>query len=338
MEKNSSGQNIKSLCAPLPHLSCFGCCPPIRPAHYDPLDHASILKREFRENRKAIQERGLSPKPIVGYSCWALAFLGAQGKKVGCLLHPLQNGGTDFRHLIDYGNKCARETCRPAGFFHSLPQEGKRFWLELAAGFQSFFYSSRRANPLFHVLPWGSGVLEPLRFIARARDESATELLHRFPFLMCKEWNPQAVRFLFRLVIQAMISHHRLGEPLPPCEKHSFRPGQGEDQILQSACRRILKRCEDHRMYFSSTEDLFSSTMKTLPAGGVPTGFSPAGGSWGRGESQTYTHLLDAQEDLKDFLRLTLKWQKTSPNFALWVNENMALWAKEAVRAIEESS
>jgi|GEM_PF-1749752 len=335
-KESSSSQNPGSLCAPLPHLTCFGCCPPIRPAHYDPLDHVRILRREFRENRKQIQQEGLHFRPIVGYSCWALGFLGDDGKRAGCLLHPFQNEGTDFRHLIDYGGKCARETCQAARFFLTLPEEGKIFWLELAAGFQSFFYSSLRANPLFHILLWGKGVLEPLRFNALARDESATELLHRFPFLFRKDWNPRAVRFLFRVVIQEMISPHKPERPLPPHDEHFHPKGLEEDQLLQSLCASILKKCEEQGMFYDSSDDLFSKTMGKGHSRCFSSGQTGADPSPGPGENQTLTHLLDAKEDLRDFLRLTLKWQKTSPNFAHWVKEKVALWAKEAVRARRE--
>ncbi len=65
----------RSLCAPDPWRSCFGCCPPIRPAHYDPLDWVSSLKREFRENRELFSMNRRFGRPIIGFSCWALGYL-----------------------------------------------------------------------------------------------------------------------------------------------------------------------------------------------------------------------------------------------------------------------
>src|SRR5574340_715142 len=97
---------MKTLCAPTPELACFGCCPPIRPAHYDPLDFARSLRRELVENRRRLLEEGPRYRPIVGYSCWGLGFLDAQGRRAGCLLHPFHNDGSELRSLIDYGDKC----------------------------------------------------------------------------------------------------------------------------------------------------------------------------------------------------------------------------------------
>jgi len=190
-----------SLCAPTPELSCFGCCPPIRPSHYDPLAYASSLRREFSDNRRRFLDEGPRYRPIIGFHCWALGYLDEWGRRVGCLLHPCQNGGEDLRSLIDYGEKCRRESCLSSRMFGLLPREGQQFWLSLVRGLSAFYYSSRRSNPLFHLVLWGPSVLETLRSQCRENESSATELLHRHPFLLDRAWNPKADRFLFRLVL-----------------------------------------------------------------------------------------------------------------------------------------
>ncbi len=194
---------MKTLCAPSPDLGCFGCCPPIRPAHYDPLDFVSSLRKEFAENRRRHITEGPAHRPIVGYHCWALGFLDPQGRRAGCLLHPCQNEGKDLRHLIDYGDKCRREMCFPARVFDRLPGAGQEFWLPLVQGLNTFQYSSRRSNPLFHLLLWGPRVLELLRAQARGKHWNTTELLHRHPFLLDRKGKPKAHRYLLRLILES---------------------------------------------------------------------------------------------------------------------------------------
>ncbi len=193
-----------TLCNPAPGLTCFGCCPPIRPARYDHLDYVNMLRREFSDNRRILREQGPRYRPIVGYSCWALGFVNETGTEVGCLLHPCRNGGRDLRGLIDYGNKCDRESCVPAKVFQSLPPDGQAYWLPLAEGLSPFLFSSARANPLFHLLHWGAGVLEPLRAHARAYDWTVTELVCRQPFLLDRNLEPKASRYLFRLALESV--------------------------------------------------------------------------------------------------------------------------------------
>lgn len=191
-----------SLCAPTPELTCFGCCPPIRPSHYDPLDFVSSLRREFIENRRSYVEQSPRPRPIVGYYCWALGFLDSQGRRIGCMLHPSQNGGRDLRSLIDYGNKCMRENCLPARIFSLLPPEGRLFWLPLAKGLNAFYFSSKRANPLFHLLLWGPEVLEAFRIKAEERQWSSTQVIERHSFLLSTDRDPRSMRYFLRLLIE----------------------------------------------------------------------------------------------------------------------------------------
>jgi len=192
------------LCAPMEELSCFGCCPPIRPHHYDPLDFTGSLRRELIENRQAFLNSPLQVRPIIGYHCWALGYLDPRGRTAGCLLHPARNGGKDLRKLVDYGSKCRRESCRAAQVFEELPPEGQGFWLELVRGLNPFYYSSHRANPLFHIMLWGAELLERLREHAAHLDWAVTELAYGCPFLMRHTWKPQAHRLLFHLLLDEM--------------------------------------------------------------------------------------------------------------------------------------
>jgi len=205
------------LCAPATDIMCFGCCPPIRPAHYDHLDYVGSLRREFMDNRIAFLRDRPRYRPIRGYSCWALGFLDVTGRKVGCLLHPQFNKGEDLRHLIDYGNKCRRESCSAAQVFALLPPEGQDFLLPLVRGMNSFYFSSPKANPLFHLLLWGPEVLEPLRVWADSMDWAVTELIYHQPFLLEPVWKPKAHRYLFRLMLPHAGPSNSDGKALSEC-------------------------------------------------------------------------------------------------------------------------
>lgn len=212
-----------SLCAPKPDVSCFACCPPIRPPHYDPLDYSRFLQREFAENRRHFLQSGPHHRPIVGFSCWALGFLDSRRERIGCLLHPAQNQGEDLRHLVGYDAKCRRESCRPARVFAHLPSAEQAFWLELTSGLNSFYFSSRRANPLFHILGWGAKVLDQLHLEALANGWTATELLSHRPFVTAGQWKPQAHRWLFGLALERE------------------RREQSSPQSLQQVCEKLLR-------------------------------------------------------------------------------------------------
>lgn len=118
------------------------------------------------------------------------------------MLHPAQNQGEDLRHLVGYDAKCRRESCRPARVFAQLSRAAQAFWLEPASGLNSFYFSSRRANPLFHILSWGAKVLDQIHLQALSNDWTATELLSRQPFVTARQWKPQAHRWLFGLALE----------------------------------------------------------------------------------------------------------------------------------------
>jgi hypothetical protein len=159
-----------TLCAPDQEKSCFACCPPIRPPGYEHLQYTNEIKRVLRENTASLRREEKSLLPITGFSCWALGHLDGGFKRIGCLLHPSQNGGEDLRYRVDYGDKCARESCLEAGIFARLCPEARNFWVRLSEGLDSFSYSSRTLNPLFRILGWGGAVLNLVATAERERD------------------------------------------------------------------------------------------------------------------------------------------------------------------------
>jgi hypothetical protein len=148
-----------SLCAPDGQKTCFACCPPIRPAGYEHIRYKTIIQRILRENTFSYNQEDRGLRPITGFSCWALGYLDKEYRRIGCLLHPVQNQGIDLRYRVDYGEKCRRESCPESETFSLLEERAKRFWLHLADGLDSFAYSSRKENPLFHMVGWGTPVL-----------------------------------------------------------------------------------------------------------------------------------------------------------------------------------
>ncbi len=213
---------MPTLCQPYPDTLCFGCCPPIRPPHYDPLDYITTLRREFADNRRRFHLLGPRQGTIVGFSCWALGFLDATGRRIGCLLHPAQHLGRDLRNVTGYGDKCRRERCLVASTFAALSPKAQFFWLEPASGLPSFYYSSPRANPLFHILLWGAPVLERLCRDASLLGWTATELLWRQPFLADRHWSARAHRYLLRLILTS-----------------ACQPALQADEALANSCRRL---------------------------------------------------------------------------------------------------
>jgi len=191
-----------TLCAPDQNKSCFACCPPIRPPRYEHLQYASEIKRILRENTASLRRNDRSLSPITGFSCWALGYLDDGFKRIGCLLHPSQHNGEDLRFRVDYGDKCSRESCVEAAIFAQLSPEAKCFWLRLTEGLDSFSYSSRSLNPLFHILGWGAPVLN---FVAKAEKEeesAGNSILDTYSFFKTTLF-PRANAYLLRLLLDS---------------------------------------------------------------------------------------------------------------------------------------
>jgi hypothetical protein len=172
----------RTLCAPDMRKTCFACCPPIRPAGYEHIRHKPIIKRMLRENSLCFrkEDRGLSP--ITGFSCWALGYLDKEYRRIGCLLHPLKNKGMDLRYRVDYGEKCRRESCPESKTFSCLHEDAKSFWLRLARDLDSFAYSSREENPLFHMLGWGTHVLGLVAAMEGSVPHDRESFFEAYPF------------------------------------------------------------------------------------------------------------------------------------------------------------
>ena len=116
-----SGDGFVHLCQPDPGKSCGACCGLY---NYADSTRASLTAR-LRERTERFQatvrgaddlaafsartrEREDQTKRYeVIYCCEYLGFLDATEKRVGCLLHPLQNAGRDLRDVSFYG----RELC-----------------------------------------------------------------------------------------------------------------------------------------------------------------------------------------------------------------------------------
>jgi hypothetical protein len=190
----------ESLCFPDGKRSCIGCCPPIRPAGYDHLDHRSIIRRILLENTRTFERQG-GVRPITGYSCWAMGYLDRDLTLPGCLLHPAQNNGKDMRHRVDFGDKCRRELCEEAKVFDSLSAKAKKACKALASTLDSFEYSSRRTNPLFRLLGWGEGIVNAL-FEGYEGPMDWEELIQIHP-LLSTAVNPRAFRYL----AEGLVSH-----------------------------------------------------------------------------------------------------------------------------------
>jgi hypothetical protein len=195
--------NIPStLCSPDDEKSCFACCPPIRPPGYEHSHYTNEIKRILRENTASLRKEEKCVSPITGFSCWALGYLDGGFKRIGCLLHPSQNGGEDLRYRVDYGDKCARESCVEAGIFRLLSPESGAFWLSLSQGLDSFSYSSRTVNPLFRILGWGAPVLNLVAMAEKETHLRGDSILELYSFFKIP-LSPRANAYLLRVLINS---------------------------------------------------------------------------------------------------------------------------------------
>ena len=197
---------LRSLCLPDNKKSCFACCPPIRPAGYEPIQYKSSVQRFLRENTHQFDSREKTVKPIIGFSCWALGYLDEDFRLIGCLLHPAVNGGEDFRHRIDFGEKCSRESCPESKIFSALNENQQSFWLNLTRGLDSFAYSSRKENPLFKLLNWGPKILKLIAVEETNRIFNVPSFFRTYPFFSIQV-NPKASAYILNRFINSENIH-----------------------------------------------------------------------------------------------------------------------------------
>jgi hypothetical protein len=190
-----------TLCFPDREKTCFACCPPIRPPGYEHIQYENMVKRILRENTNAYLGGMQKSRAITGFSCWGLGYLDHSYRLIGCLLHPAQNSGLDLRDKVQYGDKCSREICPEAGVFLELDRDARKFWLGLTRGLEAFRYSSRRHNPLFQLLNWGSAILRRIASEARETVISRDTFFTDFPFFQSAV-NPRAHAYILRRILE----------------------------------------------------------------------------------------------------------------------------------------
>jgi len=177
----------------------------------------------LRENTFSYNQEDRGLRPITGFSCWALGYLDKEYRRIGCLLHPVQNQGIDLRYRVDYGEKCRRESCPESETFSLLEERAKRFWLHLADGLDSFAYSSRKENPLFHMLGWGAhmlGLIASAEGYGRCRKEG---FLEKYPFFQPRDSARAPVYLAKRLIDRENVHLLKNGDFREEFERFSFR-------------------------------------------------------------------------------------------------------------------
>lgn len=189
-----------SLCAPDQDKSCFACCPPIRPPGYEHIVYRRIIHSELLNATKEFDPESDSVRPITGFSCWALGYLDREYRRVGCLLHPIQNRGRDLRHRVNYGKKCSRESCQESQLFDILEESARRHFLALTRGLDSFSYSSRDQNPLFNLVWWGDELLAHLARNGDGRAPDRETFFSKFP-LLASDLDPHAYGYLISFLV-----------------------------------------------------------------------------------------------------------------------------------------
>jgi hypothetical protein len=138
-----SNSNLIILCQPDEGKSCGACC-----GLYNYVDSSrSSLKLRLRSRTKrfhqivtnpgdveryakeTLTEEDFSKRYEVIYCCEYLGFLDKEEKKIGCLLHPMQNSGLDLRDCSFYGQElCAGHLC-PSHYF--IPQSQSQILIKI---------------------------------------------------------------------------------------------------------------------------------------------------------------------------------------------------------------
>ena len=138
------------LCQPDECKSCGACC-----GLYNYADSSrESLTLRLRGRTKLFRDADKSPEGLqafsrmiqaaedmarryeVIYCCEYLGFLDAEEQRVGCLLHPLQNGGIDHRGVSFYGRElCDGHFC-PS--YHYISREEKLALLDIIADWYLF--------------------------------------------------------------------------------------------------------------------------------------------------------------------------------------------------------
>ena len=117
MDCSMKGEDFIHLCQPDTCKSCGACC-----GLYNYADSSrEALTTKLRNRTRLFHETVRSPDDLkrfsdtvtgresserlyeVIYCCEYLGFLDDDERRVGCLLHPLQNGGVDMRDVSFYG-------------------------------------------------------------------------------------------------------------------------------------------------------------------------------------------------------------------------------------------
>ncbi len=126
------------LCQPCEGMSCGACC-----GLYNYADSSrDSLVRRLRSRTDIFRKSVRKPEDLPGfaerimasedqtkryeviYCCEYLGFLDSGEKKVGCLLHPLQNEGLDMRTVSFYGKELCEGHFCPS--YHYIAREEKR--------------------------------------------------------------------------------------------------------------------------------------------------------------------------------------------------------------------
>ncbi len=135
--------NIFVLCQPGGGKSCGACC-----GLYNYVDSSrSSLESRLRSRTERFYRMVKNPGDVelyaketkaceyfsrryeVIYCCEYLGFLDKEEKKVGCLLHPMQNSGIDMRDVSFYGQElCAGHLC-PSHYF--IPQSQSQILVKI---------------------------------------------------------------------------------------------------------------------------------------------------------------------------------------------------------------